>query len=195
MAAEIRKVVTKSTAAISIRRWSRETGAVTAVSVPVTTPAAIELGGWSVRIHPSVVEQLKSLRAENLPSETGGILLGLVDRTLRAIAVTSLMPAPSDSEAWPTSFIRGSAGLRAAVDRVTKRTLGNIVYVGEWHSHPDKCNACPSLLDLQAVALTSVHTQAESLATLMLIVADGEYSLVLKSPESTTEYHLTPVPL
>jgi hypothetical protein len=109
------------------------------------------------------------------------------------IAVTGMMPAPSDSDAWPTSFIRGSNGLAFAVSRVGRRSLGNIVYVGEWHSHPDGCDATPSAQDEVAIALCSPNTRADALPTLMLIVAAEETGMVLVPVEADV-LQLTKIP-
>lgn len=182
MAASIRKAAAAADATVSIRRWSRASGEVKVVIVPVHLPRVSTVGGWQVRLHPEVLERLRAFRADQLPNETGGVLLGLVDRTLRLLTVVDLLPAPQDSKAWPTSFIRGSAGLKAAVDRVSKRTLGNVLYIGEWHSHPDGCSARPSNLDFAAIEICSPHAHADGLPALMLIVAQDEFSVVLHPP-------------
>ena len=182
MAASLRQAAAGTDAIVSVRRWSRASGEVKVVNVPVQLPRITTLDGWQVRLHPEALERLRSLRADKLPDETGGVLLGLVDRTMHTLTVVDLLPAPPDSEAWPTSFIRGSGGLKAAVDRVTKRTLGNVLYIGEWHSHPAGCSACPSDLDCGAIALCSPHAHADGLPTLMLIVAQDEFSVVLHPP-------------
>jgi hypothetical protein len=116
-----------------------------------------------------------------------------VDRTQQTIAVTGLLPAPADSEAWPTSFIRGSIGLSAAVERLGKRSLGNIIYVGEWHSHPDACDATPSVQDVAAVAICSPSTRADGLPTLMMIAAKTEIGFVLQ-PLDGIMLHITKIP-
>jgi hypothetical protein len=55
--------------------------------------------------------------------------------TVARIALSS----PEDSKEWPTVYIRGSAGLRAAVSRCEAATGGGLEYIGEWHSHPGGC--------------------------------------------------------
>jgi Prokaryotic E2 family A/ThiF family/Prokaryotic homologs of the JAB domain len=185
----IRRAADKKEAAVRINRWSRETGAVSVVDVAVSAPLAVEMAGWEVMVHPDVVQQLDELRTKNLPNETGGVLLGIVDRTQRFVSVVGMLPAPPDSEVWPTSFIRGSNGLARAVDKITKRTLGNVIYVGEWHSHPAGYDATPSVPDLAAIAICSPNTRADGLPTLMLIVAERELCLVLQ-PTDRDEIHV-----
>jgi hypothetical protein len=190
----IRRAMAKPEATVMISRWSRATGAVTVVRVAVSAPAAMEVAGWRVLLHASVVSQLTELRQKQLPNETGGILLGLVDRTQQMVAVVGLLPAPSDSDVWPTSFIRGSNGLATSVDKYTKRTLGNVGYLGEWHSHPDGHDAAPSVPDIAAIAICSPNTSADGLPTLMLIIAPHEIGLVLK-PLDRDEVHIRKLPL
>lgn len=190
----IRAATEVSVAAITVRRWSQKTGSVAAVDVSVVDPIMMNSAGWDVLIHPLVVQEIAELRMKNLPNETGGVLVGVVDRAQQIVAVTGLLPAPADSKAWPTSFIRGSIGLAAAVDRLGKRSLGNISYVGEWHSHPDACDATPSVQDVAAVAICSPNTRADGLPTLMMIAAKTEIGFVLQ-PLDGNVLHITKIPL
>ncbi len=190
----IRKAAASSDAAVVINRWSREIGAVSVVNVAATAPIAVVIAGWQVLLHSAVVQQLVEQRTKNLPDETGGILVGVVDRTQHSLAVIGMMPAPPDSDAWPTSFIRGSNGLATMVSRTLKRTLGNVAYVGEWHSHPDRHDATPSVPDIAAVAICSPNTRADGLPTLMIIMASEEIGVVLQ-PIDRDEVHLAKVPI
>lgn len=176
----IRQLSSKFLAAVVVSRWSRDTGAVSVVNVTVMPPIVVEIAGWRILLHPDVMNALTRQRAKNLPNETGGILVGIVDRTQRSLAVLGMMPAPPDSDAWPTSFVRGSNGLAAAISKITRRTLGNVTYVGEWHSHPDGYGATPSVPDIAAVAICTPSTHADGLPTLMLIVAEKEACIVMK---------------
>ncbi|WP_438479701.1 ThiF family adenylyltransferase [Oleiharenicola lentus] len=190
----IRKASAARQAAVVVYRWSRDTGATTVVSVPMASPYAVTSAGWQILLHPEVVIRLAALRGENLPNETGGVLMGLVDRTHRSIAVVGLMPAPSDSMVWPTSFSRGSNGLSAEVARLGKRTLGNLTYLGEWHSHPEGCDSSPSAQDVIAVAMCAPNTRADALPTLMMIVAADDVSFVLQ-PTDEDKLYLTKIHL
>ncbi len=185
----IRRAAGQPRASVVISRWSREGGAVSVVKPAIQVPTDIEAAGWRLRIHPEVLAQLRELRRQHLPNETGGVLLGLVDRAQRQMAIIGLLPAPSDSDAWPTSFMRGSNGLTTSVGNIVKRTLGNIGYVGEWHSHPDGHNSRPSELDVVAVALCAPHTRADALPTVMVIVAAGEIGLVVQPVDQDKIHH------
>lgn len=177
---QIRKAAVAEGALVRVNRLSPDAGNVHAIQVSVASPREIEAGGWSVLIHPSVVEDLVSARTKCLPKETGGVLLGVVDRPGCSLAILGMLPAPPDSEAWPASFIRGSNGLAQEVDKVARRTLGNVLYVGEWHSHPHGFDSTPSVQDLAAVAICAPNAHADGLPTLMLIVAGGDACVLVK---------------
>lgn len=182
-ATRIRGAVQTTMASAHVFRFNRETGATVSVNLPLSVPTVHRLDDWTVFLHPSVAATALKLRGEHLPEETGGVLLGLVDRVHRFVAIVNLLPAPRDSQQWPTSFIRGCQGLLETVDAVAKRTLGNVVYVGEWHSHPKGHSAKPSGQDWEAVALCSPSMEADGLPTLMLIVADrGQLGFAFKPP-------------
>jgi integrative and conjugative element protein (TIGR02256 family) len=177
----IRRFSKNPAAGVTVFRLNRETGTVVPVKLGVTKPITFNVEEWTVQIHPSVAKSAFSLRKNHLPAETGGVLLGLVDRESQFVAIVGLLPAPSDSIQWPTSFIRGSNGLRAAVEGINKRTQGNLLYVGEWHSHPMGHDARPSTLDLAAIGMCSPYMEADGLPTLMMIVGhDNDLVLAAK---------------
>ena len=74
---------------------------------------------------------------------------------------------------WPTTYIRGSNGLAETVRKVEEQTLGQIGYVGEWHSHPRGASISPSEDDRKAYSWLVGHMNAETLPAIMLIVGDG----------------------
>jgi hypothetical protein len=82
------------------------------------------------------------------------------------------LPSPPDSKEWPTLYIRGSKGLREAVDHVQEATHGMIEYVGEWHSHPRGARTAASQDDLQVFAWLTSLMEADGLPAVMMIVGD-----------------------
>ena len=91
----------------------------------------------------------------------------------RIIYVVAMLPSPPDSEEWPTSYKRGCVGLANAVADIADRTLLNLGYVGEWHSHPT--GAGTDLSNIDKVAMTEIANEMAKagLPGLMLIVGDG----------------------
>ena len=107
-------------------------------------------GGWRIFWDVELERKLKEYRNAKLPKETGGVLIGSYDMARRIIYVFDATEAPSDSQESPHGFLRGSAGLQEAVERIRKATSGRLDYIGEWHSHPTQ-NTEPSSRDRNVI--------------------------------------------
>jgi integrative and conjugative element protein (TIGR02256 family) len=118
------------------------------------------------------LHKLYDARRNKLPKETGGVLLGSIDLDRRIIYVVDTVLSPPDSEEWPTMYIRGCRGLLDEVKRMGDATLGNLEYVGEWHSHPAGFSTKPSRADMQVFAWIADHMDREGLPGVMMIVGD-----------------------
>jgi integrative and conjugative element protein (TIGR02256 family) len=127
-----------------------------------------------------LLSRLRALRATKLPNETGGVLIGSYDLQRRIVYVVDTIPSPPDSKEWPTLYIRGSEGLRQAVQEVDRRTAGSLQYVGEWHSHPDGYGCGASEDDRKVFGWMTAHLSADGLPGLMIIVgAAGQTGIYL----------------
>ncbi|MGA7741100.1 MAG: ThiF family adenylyltransferase [Polyangia bacterium] len=131
-----------------------------------------QVGSWTTVIDEGLLEKLSASRAEKLPNETGGVLLGSFDMERSILYLVDALPSPPDSEEWPTLYIRGSKGLRQAVDLVSEKTHGMLEYAGEWHSHPAGASASASLDDRTVFAWISSLMEADGLPAVMMIVGD-----------------------
>ena len=112
--------------------------------------------------------------------ETGGIILGERDETLKIMWVDEFSPPPSDSTLTPTEFIcgtRGTAQLHAKRDR---ESCGSIRYIGMWHTHPESLPV-PSLTDLLAVSKLHSETGGQFAHSLMVIIGTPYHRLALAS--------------
>jgi Prokaryotic homologs of the JAB domain len=115
-----------------------------------------------------------------LPNETGGVLLGSYDMQRQIVYVVAMLPSPPDSDEWPSSYKRGCAGLASAVANIANRTLLNLDYIGEWHSHPAGVTTDLSGIDKQAMKEISSEMEKTGLPSLMLIVGgNGSYTFHL----------------
>jgi hypothetical protein len=178
----IRKCIDQNDAFVGVFRFDQESGSVQANEIPLSTPLKASLEDWQILIHPEILPKLARLRNGKLPKETGGVLLGIVDRTQKTMAITGALPAPANSHEWPTSFIRGTSGLSEAVKTISQKTLGNIVYLGEWHSHPPGRSPEPSPRDWKAINLRKPHMEADGLPTLMLIIGHNDEVMIAAKP-------------
>ena len=128
--------------------------------------------GWTICTDSTLLHKVANYRAMRLPNETGGVLLGSFDLQRRIIYVVDTLPSPPDSLEWPTAYIRGAQGLAAAVSKVERLTLSNLEYIGEWHSHPDRCGVGQSELDVTAMFEITEEMAKAGLPAVMLIVGE-----------------------
>jgi proteasome lid subunit RPN8/RPN11 len=161
------------TSEASVRIWRTDPSsyAVEVVDVPLFASYRSSINGWTVVMDQWLLDYLQQLRAERLPNETGGVLLGMYDLVRKTVYVVDTIPSPPDSKELPTSYIRGCEGLADRVTDIGKLTAGELEYIGEWHSHPDGCSCSPSQDDLKLFANISQQMTAAGYPAFMAIVA------------------------
>lgn len=143
---------------------------------PVTT---CRFGDWELCFDALLLETIRGLRQAKLPNETGGVLIGSFDHLRKIAYVVDTIPSPSDSQEWPTLYIRGSKGLKAEVAAARKRTRDMLHYVGEWHSHPNGCSCTPSGDDKKVFAWLTEWMSIDGAPGLMLIAGQREHAWFL----------------
>jgi integrative and conjugative element protein (TIGR02256 family) len=169
----IRQMQSDPAAALRIYR-SEEKGGINVFEPEISVVESFRLHDWAIHIDDWILNKLATLRESRLPNETGGVLLGAFDTYNRICYVVDVVSSPPDSTEWPTSYIRGCEGLTAKVDEVKRATLGQINYIGEWHSHPQGAAIRPSDDDFKAYAWLTAHMQAEALPAIMIIIGDDK---------------------
>lgn len=163
-----------------IRVWQRDSflGSVTVHDVSVYPEQCMKLGDFRVFIDLGVEHQLRALRTEGFPNETGGILLGYYDFNIDAVIVVAGLPAPPDSQGTPHSFKRGVAGQIEALQEAAKRTGGMVSYIGDWHSHPPGYSAAPSQDDLIQLAHLALGMADDGLPAVQLIIGECDIQIL-----------------
>ncbi len=135
-------------------------------------------GGWEIALDAGLVRRIQHMRDVRLPSETGGVLFGLVDIPRKRIHLVDASSAPADSDEQPSGFVRGVAGVEELMDRVRQRTGGQVRYVGEWHSHPPRSSARPSPTDGRQIDWLAALMGMDSMPALMVIAAERELAVI-----------------
>ena len=160
----------------AIRIWQTFDGSEDVTSLDVTPRKVTRqaLGGWTVIYDDGLSETIRALRQARLPNETGGVLLGAFDVERRMIYVVDTISSPVDSQERKTLYIRGTEGLRERLEHAQTRTLGQLEYVGEWHSHPDGYSCMPSGDDLTVLSWLSSHMNADGVPGVMMIACEGQ---------------------
>lgn len=147
---------------------------------PVT---CVDIGTWQVSYDRGFLSQLSALRDERLPNETGGAIVGIADFSRYSLHLAHALSQPEDSLGSPTRFERGVVGLAQSLDDVARRSMHQVRYLGEWHSHPRYANARPSDTDIAQLAYLGSELAADGLPGLMAIAAhEGDFSVLSFDP-------------
>jgi hypothetical protein len=156
--------------------WKRDAqiGAVTHVAVPVQPSTTYQPGNLKIVMDAGVIDEMKRLRAEMLPNETGGVIIGYFDFNVNALCIVAALPPPPDSQHSPTSFVRGIQGLEDRLNDIARRTANIVGYVGEWHSHPDGHSAAPSGADVMQLTALAAKMSEDGLSAVQIIVAEND---------------------
>jgi hypothetical protein len=145
----------------------------------------VTLGAWQIIYDDALLSHLALLRQGKLPNETGGVLLGVVDMSRKSIHVAHALSEPEDSHGTCTGFERGVSGALDEVNRAIKRSMYQLRYVGEWHSHPRFSSAMPSQIDIAQLEWLGRELAIEGQPGLMAIAAeDGRFGFVVHYKEA-----------
>lgn len=154
------------------------TGEVTLDSVPAQPVSRYSANGWQIAVDAGLIGRIRAMRDARLPSETGGMLFGLVDIPAQFIHLVHASPAPTDSTEGPGEFVRGTHGVDSLMEMVGRTTSGQLRYVGEWHSHPPQASAHPSPDDADQIDWLAGLLGMDSMPALMLIAADTATAVI-----------------
>lgn len=121
---------------IEILEYHPNTGKVMTKKLDINVPMYHMACGWRVFTTRRVFEGIEKYAKIELPNETGGVLIGRLDRQRRTVYITEAWKAPKDSCSTRCGFSRGLAGLKNKIAMLEKDTNEYLSYVGEWHSHP-----------------------------------------------------------
>ncbi len=163
----------------SLSVWTlEESGGVTCFSWEVHTHR-ITKSDWTISLPSSLLKHLAELRANALPNETGGPLVGTIDKHAKEISVVYALPAPTDSIGTPSTFFRGKRSLTADISAAVMRTGGQVRYVGEWHSHPRGASTHPSQTDIVQIGQLAQIQSMDGLPAVSIIVGDTGINYIL----------------
>ena len=171
----VRQVLRENNSEITVWR-ATEDREVRKHSVAAAAAKVAQTDGWQIKFDQTLIDKTASLRRIKLPVETGGVLIGCYDTERKIIYVADALPAPPDSVEEPTHFIRGNVGLKSQIGHIEQITLGNLRYVGEWHSHPPDCSTEMGNTDRRLLASLATLQHKDGNPALILIVGEEDYS-------------------
>jgi len=167
----VRTVVAEPSALVKVWHANPDL-TVSAYNLEVPAFDEVVAGNWTVVLPHTVVQDIREQRRQRLPNETGGALVGVFDTQYRRAYIVDHIPSPVDSHEHPTGYERGVAGVSEELDRISACTGRQVVYMGEWHSHPDRYSVRPSTDDANLFAWLQHEREADGLPAVMAIVGD-----------------------
>lgn len=179
LAAQIMNKSASDNACMRIWCSDPETGATQMHEIEPAPIIEERRGRFSVVLDQGLVDELKAQRQRALPNETGGVLLGYLDISRSLIVLVKGMPAPQDSLSTPREFVRGKEGVAEMLKWAAQLTMGQVRYLGEWHSHPWGCTSEPSSTDIIQISILSQGMAEEGLPVVSLIVGETSPSILV----------------
>lgn len=160
--------------------WTENEMSINAECIPAESYCVYECNDWIVKVSSTLQKNLFSSRYEKLPYETGGVLIGAFDSKYKTCYVVDSIPSPDDSVEYPDAYIRGSKGLLDNIQKIEEITVGNLGYIGEWHSHPTDVTD-RSTDDMKLLTSISRHNAYEGIPGVMIIVGESHISVYIEA--------------
>jgi integrative and conjugative element protein (TIGR02256 family) len=180
LARQVRLRCENPEAVIAVWQADSQSGAMSAHIVTVSGSLTEIVNRWKIVWNTHLQDKARKIRLQQLPNETGGVLLGYIDQKLASIFVVDILSAPPDSLEDTTSFVRGVQGLEQELQIARNKTANLVSYIGEWHSHPSGIPPDPSEYDLKLLTYLSNNLNEDGLPGVMLIVSDDNEKWLIK---------------
>lgn len=179
LARQIRNHFASADAKICIWEYQEDEGSVLSHDTPVYSSRTVPIGDWEVVLDECLLRDAENLRANALPAETGGVLLGIVDQKDRTITLVKVCESPANSDGSEVEFTRAGYESSDFIQNCLERTAGIVTYVGEWHSHPKGVPPLPSESDFNQYAFVHDSLAQEGQPAVMMIVSENVLGLYL----------------
>lgn len=127
-------------------------------------------GGGALRIRGQALGTIRAFADRSREREAGGILLGRC--YARDVSIESVSTPGDGDSAGPTSFSRSAARAQAIINRSWDASTGELIYLGEWHSHAE-ARPHPSPTDRGMIRLMRAGTRME-ISFLFLVIVGWE---------------------
>ncbi|MET3129583.1 integrative and conjugative element protein (TIGR02256 family) [Arcicella rosea] len=124
----------------------------------------------SVTIDPECIAFMQSLIKNNPSIETGGVMAGKIDDKGNVYVTHVSEPGPK-AIMTSTKFEKDVEFCQTFLDERYKQSSQNIVYVGEWHSHPSVNNQ-PSGTDIKSLSEIAVEKNYLTSCPAMIIFSN-----------------------
>ncbi len=122
--------------------------------------------GMEVWLPQEIYDELLIKAAQHYPKECGGIFVGKVKDN---IAVIEMSKMPIRFFNTNVLFRRIAGWLNVWLTEIFKKEKGEVIYIGEWHTHPD-CEPNPSGKDISALLRIAQSEDVRTENPVMLII-------------------------
>lgn len=180
--AQLKKLKAATGPRIAIWTCDADSGAVTVKDIEVHPVEQFDVNGWEISADGGFIQKLYRTRSQKLPNETGASLIGFYDLDAKRIVLVDTLPTPPDSIERPTEFIRGNEGNAEALNRAQTLSANQILYLGEWHSHPPGASTRASEDDRGLFSVLSSKLSIGGEPAVMLIVGEKNVGIHLSLP-------------
>lgn len=159
-------------------RPGAKTGALSGGHV-FTAPACLDEQRYAYRVlaSPEAERQINAniregARLRGATVETGGLMFGTIDDSLRKIWIDSVTGPPPDSFMSDDKFICGVEGTKEIAAARKQASGASSAFVGIWHTHPVS-DPDPSNDDLKAMAQLLLKQEKSPRHVVMLIIGNA----------------------
>ena len=129
----------------------------------------------SVEFKDNVIDALKKYTQNSFKTqESGGILMG--KRLLNGNIIVTDITIPQKGDTSRRYYFKKNKKIHQQLsDEIWEASMGKIIYVGEWHTHPEKIPR-PSSIDLTGWRLNT-RDQIDDKNYIFLIIGINEFGL------------------
>lgn len=118
-----------------------------------------------------VIRKLNKYRQLGRMKENGGILLGKIKADFSEFIIYDISEPCEKDKKFRYGFVRNKENAQKIINEVWKSSNGEVVYMGEWHSHPE-CNPKPSYVDNELIIRCS--KEISNLPTFIFLIIIGQ---------------------
>ena len=133
---------------------------------------------WTIRIPQDLLDEIRLKAKIAGQKENGGYLFGHIDYK-RRIIFPLIHYMPRDSKGTKSGLRLGTSGLKDFKNKINQRSIGQIEYIGDWHSHP-ACSLDMSTIDI-STCFTDVLPQLKNGIGLCVITQSNDTKFFLLS--------------
>lgn len=128
---------------------------------------------YKVVIYENVIKIFNKYEQMNNKNESGGILIGNIYKDKVEIVNTTI-PNKRDSSGL-CYFIRAKKPAQGVINKSWKKSYGELIYLGEWHTHLSK-KPIPSIID-KSMILNVLRTTEMEIDFVVLVIVGQDNSL------------------